>query len=121
MHVPSSVLLLCCKIKLKSGIGVMDYSQFARLNSAGGAAIGVGLGHYAFGKLGFFAWLIEKLPGGNIVPIAVDAAAGVAVMNVVGEAPINVNTIVMAGGVAIAMNMLLTVLPQNLQDTLSGK
>lgn len=99
----------------------MDYSKFAQLNSAGGAAAGVVLGHFLFGKLGAIEWLLTKLPGGDAIPIAADAAAGVAVMNVVGEAPIDFNTIVMAGGVAVAMNMVINLLPQSTQDMLSGK
>lgn len=99
----------------------MDYQKFLQLNSVGGAAIGVALTHYALGKLGYLETVIKWIPTGNFALMAVDGAGGAAIMVAVGGVEVDANTLIVAGGTAIAMNMILNMLPQNLQDTLSGK
>lgn len=99
----------------------MDYQRFLQLNSVGGAAVGVALTHYAAGKLGFLKTVIGILPAGHLGLMAIDGAGGVAIMYAIGGAPLDANTLIIAGGTAVAMNMILNFLPANIQDTLGGK
>lgn len=91
--------------------------EYAQLNSAGGALLGVALANYAQGKLGIVGWVVNALPVGHI---AVNAAAGIAVMNLIGEAPLDARTVVIGGGVAVAYNVVVGMLSADLQAKLNG-
>jgi len=99
----------------------MDYQKFLQLNSVGGAALGVALAHYAAGKLGFLETLIKWIPGGPFGLMAADGAGGLAIMYAMGGAPLDANSVIVAGGTAVAMNMILGMLPADLQNKLSGQ
>lgn len=99
----------------------MDYQKFLQLNSVAGAALGVALTHYATGKLGFLETVIKWLPAGNFGLMVVDGAGGAAIMVAVGGAPLDANTLIVAGGTAVAMNMILGMLPSDIQNKLSGQ
>lgn len=95
----------------------MNYSG---LDSAGGALVGVALTNYATGKLDFLKELVNKLPANTFWLIGINAAGGVATMHFVGKAPVNGQTIIMAGGVAFAYHALVGILDTSLQNTLNG-
>lgn len=98
----------------------MQYEEMMRLNSGGGALLGVALTNYAAGQLGFLKTVISVFPGSSLGFIAVNAAGGVAVMNLIGGAPLDERTVAVAGVAAVAYRVAVGMLSTDMQNKLNG-
>lgn len=91
--------------------------QYTGLESGGGALAGVAITNFAQGKLGILNKVVDYLPMGHI---AINTVGGIAIMNLIGEAPLDVKTVVVAGGVAVLYNVAVGMLSADLQNKLNG-
>lgn len=97
-----------------------QYEQYMRLDSYGGALLGVALTNYATGKTDVLKKIIAFLPGGTLGLIALNGAGGLAVMNLMGGVELNAQSGIVAAVTALAYNIGKSMLSTDMQATLDG-